>query len=110
MQNYPDDNSKINRIIELENEIKLLKEYLNLSDNMIKIKIVSVEKDVNFSLVAKNTDSFSSIESRLYHKYPKYRETENIFFFSGNKINRYRTIEENKIKNGDIILVKAIDD
>ncbi len=39
----------------------------------------------------------------LYEKYPKYTDTENFFVVGGNKINRNKTLEENNIKNNDII-------
>jgi len=39
----------------------------------------------------------------LYEKYPNYTETENFFVVGGKKINRSKSIEENNIKNNDII-------
>ena len=39
----------------------------------------------------------------LYEKYPNYKDTENYFLVNGNRINRNRTLEENKIKNNDIL-------
>ena len=97
--------------MELENEIKFFRKYYNFSkgEKLISIKFVSVEKDVDYSLITKNTERFSKIESILYEKYPKYMETENVFLTGGNRINRNRTLEDNKIKNGDILVVKAID-
>ena len=97
--------------MELENEIKLFREYLNFSkgEELISIKIVSIKKDVDYSIIIKNTETFSKIEYMLYNKFPKYIETENIFLAGGNRINRNRTLEDNKIKNGDILVVKAIE-
>ena len=111
LQNFPDCNSQINKIMELEDEIILFRKYYNFSkgEKLISIKFVSVEKDVDYSLITKNTERFPKIESILYEKYPKYMETENIFLTGGNKINRFRSLEDNKIKNGDILVIKAID-
>ena len=39
----------------------------------------------------------------IYEKYPKYTEGENFFIVNGTKINRGKTLEENNIKNNDII-------
>ena len=39
----------------------------------------------------------------IYEKYPKYRKTMNDFLVGENKINRNQTIEQNNIKNNDII-------
>ena len=113
LQNFPDSNSQINKIIELENEIKLFRKYYRFyeGEELISIKIVSVEKDVDYSLIIKNTEKFTKIGSILYEKYPKYIETENVFLCGGNRINIHKSLKENKIKNGDIIIiaVKEID-
>ena len=47
----------------------------------------------------------------LYDKYSKYVETDNFFVVNGTRINRNKTIEEDKIKNNDIItlIVNNID-
>ena len=97
--------------MELENEIEMFKKYLGFSEGekLISIKFNSVKKDVDYSLILKNTEWFSKIESMIYKKYPKYTETENFFLVSGNKINRNRTLEENKIKNNDVLTLSTID-
>jgi len=98
--------------MELENEIKMLKTYIGVSEaeELITIKFNSVKKDIDCSFIIKKTDNFSKLECMLYEKYPKYKETENFFLVGGNKINKSKTIEGNKIKNGDIIVVAVIDD
>ena len=96
--------------MELENEIKLFRKYYNFpkGEELISIKFVSVLKDVDYSIIIKNTDKFSKIEAIFYEKYPKYIETENFFMAGGNKINKHITLEGNKIKNGDVIVVAVI--
>ena len=39
----------------------------------------------------------------LYDKYPQYEDTETFFVVNGNRINRNKTLVQNKIKNNDII-------
>jgi len=94
-----------NNIIELQNEIKLFRTYYKLSNNekLISIKFISIFQDIDFSVIAKNTDDFSKIEKMLYDKYPKYIEFENYFLVNGNKINKNKTLEQNNIKNNDIL-------
>ena len=41
----------------------------------------------------------------LYEKYPEYLNSENNFNINGNKINKYQSIEFNKIENSDIIML-----
>ena len=45
----------------------------------------------------------------LYEKYPKYKDTENYFIVNGHKINRNRTVDENKIKNNDVLTLSIND-
>ena len=101
----PNNNLEGSNIIELENEIKLFRKYCNFSEGekLISIKFISSEKDIDYSLIIKNTEIFLKIECMLYEKYPKYTETENYFVVGGNKINRGKTLKQNNIKNNDII-------
>ena len=102
------DKIKINKIKELENEIKLFRTYYNFSSNekLISIKFISGNQDINFPTITKNTDYFSKIEQILYEKYPKYRDSENYFLVNGTKINKNKTLEENKIKNNDVLTLE----
>jgi hypothetical protein len=94
-----------NNIIELENEIKLFRTYYKFTDNekLISIKFISAEQDIDLTVIAKNTDDFSFVEKMLYDNYPAYKKFENYFIVNGNKINKNITLEENKIKNNDIL-------
>ena len=73
-------------------------------------KLISVifklnEEKLYYSIICKNTDTFSKIEKLLYDEYPGYKNLDNNFFVNGNKINRFETLEENKIYNSDIITI-----
>ena len=58
---------------------------------------------VNYTIPCKSTDLFVRLEERLYNDYPKYRNYETIFMVNTRRILRFKTLEENKIKSGDII-------
>ena len=77
---------------------------------MITIKFISTDQNINFSTVAKITDKFKKIEDIVYNKYPEYLEYENIFLVGGKKINRNKTLEENNIKDKDVLTLTKIDD
>ena len=64
---------------------------------------------INYSMACKTTDLFSSLEERLYQDYPNYRNIEKIFMVNTNRISRNKTLEENNIKNNDIISLFPID-
>ena len=106
LKNISNFNSKIK---ELENEIKLFKTYYHFSEGekLISIKFVSVNQDINFEIIAKNTEIFSKIEHILYEKYPKYIELENYFLVHGSKLNRHKSLKENKINNNDVITLEV---
>ena len=77
---------------------------------MISIKLISVDQKVNFSTYAKVNDKFRKIEEIVYDKYPEYQEYENFFLVNGKKVNRNKTLEENNIKDKDILTLSRIDD
>ena len=102
------DKIKENKTIELENEIKLFRTYYNFSSNekLISIKFISFDQVIDYTVITKNTDYFVKIEQILYEKYPQYRDSENYFLANGIKINKNRTLEENKIKNNDVLTLE----
>ena len=75
----------------------------------MSIIFISTSQDIHCSIICKNTDEFHRIEGELYKKYPEYSENENFFLLNGKKINRYKTLEENGIKNNDKIMLNVID-
>ena len=101
----------INRIKELEKEIEKFKAYCLLpGEELFTIKFISIDQKINYNTVAKNTDNFAKLESSLYDKYPKYKETENYFLVNGNKLNKHKTLVENKIKDNDILTLGIFDE
>ena len=64
---------------------------------------------INYSMACRTTDLFSSLEERLYQDFPNYRNIEKIFMVRANRISRDKTLEENNIKNNDIINIFPID-
>ena len=94
----------------------------NLSDNNKAIsfkpgdKIISVlfmtqgnQDIVNYSMPCKTTDLFVRLEERLYQDFPKYRNVETFFTVNTNRILRFKTLEQNKIKGNDIISLFTIE-
>ena len=82
---------------------------LSEDEKLLSVIFVSVDQKIHYSTICKNTDKFSKIENLLYDAYPEYIETENNFFVNGNKVNKYKSLENNKIKNNDIIILKKIE-
>ena len=101
-----------NRLKELEEEIKLFRKYYNFSDEekLISIKIISIDQQINYNTIAKNSEIFSKIEFDLYNKYEKYKFNENYFLVGGRKINRNLNLKDNNIKTDDIITLCKIEE
>ena len=105
------NNNYINKIKELEKEIEKYKNYCLLpGEKLITIKFISIDQSINFETFAKETDNIAKLEKSLYEKYPKYKDTENYFLVNGKKLNRNRTLEENQIKDNDILTLGVFDE
>ena len=118
------NNDEPSKIMELYEELRLKDKEINElkklnsryplelleGEKLISVIFTSTDKKIHYSIICKNTDTFSKIEKLLYDEFPGYKNSENIFTVNGNKINRYETLEENKIYNSDIITLKEKDE
>jgi len=64
---------------------------------------------VNYSMACRTTDLFADLEERLYQDSPNYRNVDKVFMVNANRISRNKTIEQNNIKNNDIISLFPIE-
>ena len=78
-------------------------------EKLMSVIIWSNNQEVHTSVICKNTDLFVNVELKVYEQYPKYKETENFFTVNGIKVNKYKTLDENKIKDNAIILLNTIE-
>ena len=120
---YESQNKKlVNENEKLIEENKQLKDKLvkNLDKNITSInpgeKIMTINfvsmgitDIVNYALSCKNTDLFVRLEEKLYKDFPKFKEYETSFEVNARKINRFKTLDENEIKNKDVINVFIVD-
>ncbi len=79
---------------------------LSEGEQLLSVIFVSSDQKIHYSTICKNTDNFSKIENMLYEVYPEYKKSENYFFVNEKKINKYKSLDFNKIKNNDIITLK----
>ena len=85
--------------------------YINPGEKIMTINFVSQgNQDItNYSLACKNTDLFVRLEEILYQDYPKFKDYETFFEVRTKRIKRFKTIEENDIRNNDVISVFRIE-
>jgi hypothetical protein len=127
-----DNNSLKEKIKILENNLKAKNNELqnllskNNNNNIINYKITSINpgeeilainfvsngvQDIgHYNLICKNTDLFVRLEERLYQEFPDFKNYETYFEVNTRRIKRFKTIEENNIKNNDIINVFRIEE
>jgi len=117
LKNY---NSELQKIINMKNdEINKLKSKLNENtieniqpgEKILAICFTSCDQKINnFALPCKDSELFVRIEEKLYDEYSEYKEKETYFMAGGNKIKRFKTLKENNIKSGSIIMLNIIDE
>ena len=101
------------KLIEKEEALKKMKlRYpfeIAEGEKIMTVNIISVEHNIIHSIICKNTHKFNYLENKIYEKYPELLESKNYFISCGNKINKYKTLEENKIIDNDIITFERLD-
>ena len=95
-----------------EKEIQEIKSNYHLSRGEKIISIIFSPMDQQFiqSFVCKNTDKFEKLEQLLYKEIPDYFKNEVQYFFvvNGLRIDRYKTLDENGIRNSSVIMFNKV--
>ena len=95
-----------NKDIEINNLKLQLQNKNNINVNfndIIAVHFISTDQRINYPITCLKTDTFASVEEKLYQKYEEYREKNNNFIAKGRLILRFKKICENNIENGDKI-------
>ena len=111
--------NNLNKNKELMEEIKLKENEINeikstiqkeikSDETIISVIFNSLDENILYSIICKNTDNFKEIEKKFYKKYPEYKNTKNCFISNGRAIDAAKNLNENKIKNSDIITFKLL--
>ena len=66
---------------------------------------MSANHDKIFPISCLNSDILVKFEEIFYIKYPEYKEYNTFLTVNGNPIKRFKSIEENGIKEGNDIIV-----
>ena len=84
---------------------------INPGEVVIAISFVSMgNQDIgHYAVVCKNTDLFIRLEEKLYDEYPDFKNYETYFEVKTKRIKRFKTLDENKIKNGDVINIFIVE-
>ena len=81
--------------------------HFSLEENEKLMCVVFRSIDYNFiePIICKNTHIFNQVENILYNRHGELKEELTFCLAGGSKVNIYKTLEENNIKDGTVILV-----
>ena len=109
--------NELQKLLDLKNkeieELKLINDPLynrKPGEKIFSINFTSIDQKIaNYSITCKNTDIFVRIEEQLYEDYPEYKDKETYFIKNGDKIKRFKSLDENNIKKNDVLMLYTYD-
>ena len=93
-------------------DLQKTEKLLDLTDNeigAITLYFLSSDQSINYAIRCKNTDKFNFIVNKMLEKEPSLLEKGFYFLCNGTKINEYKDVKDNKLKNGDKIIIQLFD-
>ena len=90
-------------------EVDDMKNFVDYNNIMV-INFISDDGMINQGIKCLKTELFAEVEEKLYKIYDKCRNTNNVFLHGGNIVLRFKTIEENNIKDADKILLQKFEE
>ena len=113
------DNNQISRIEEINSlykKIEQLKEKLSRypidlleGEKLMSVIFSSCDEKIQYSVICKNTEKLNRLVEKLFVAYPEYSDLNCYFISNGQKVNMYKTLDENKIQNNSVILLNKIE-
>ena len=114
-----DDNIVINKELNIKNQninnLKIEIQSLRLSakngdvnvrlNDLVSVTFKCLQPIVDYNVIGNKSDKFYTIEEKLYIEHPELMETDIFFMVNGGKINRFKTIQDNHLKNNDKIII-----
>lgn len=89
--------SKTNKNKELKNEM----------EGIMTVNFISSDESIFCSIPCKNTYKFDYVVKKFCEMNPEYKEFINyVFYIKGSRINKNKSLEENKINNNSLITFK----
>lgn len=102
-----DKNSQLSKKIkELEAKLSRYPFELLEGEKIMSVMVHSVSLNIYTSLICKNTDLFMNLEIKLYEEFPNAKRKNNYFTVKGQLVDRYKSLQENNIKENDVILLQ----
>ena len=90
-------------INDLKNQLENKERKKVYYNDILSVHFISLDQRINCAIKCLKTDTFAEVEEKLYQKYGEYRETNNNFTANGQIVLRFKSINDNHIKDGDTI-------
>ena len=87
---------------------KIISKLTGQNKDIIKVNFISTDQQINCSLECNKNEKFNKLENLLYKQYPQFNDPKTYFIVNGIKVEKDKTLEENKIKNNDTIMVNKV--
>ena len=78
------------------------------TDDKCIIQFISGDQHVNMFITCQTNDNFLILEEKLYSDFPDLKNKNIIFLANGNIIDRFITLEENRIGNDTTIIIQEM--
>ena len=94
-------------IEDLKEKLAILPFEISKGDKIISVILNSVDQKINYSLICKNNHKSDYLLEDLCKKIPYYNNKKSLIYFiaNGNNIDSSKTLDENHIKDNNIILI-----
>ena len=97
-------------LIKKDREISELNLYFppSLKERLMTLTIISKDEEIHFTTTCHKKDYLSKIKELLFEQYPEYKKDKNIFYLKDKKIGENKSLENNGVKDNDILLLKNL--
>ena len=82
------------------------------NEPIILLHFISTDQSINndIDIACEAFDGFSVVEDRLYQEFPDFKKKNICFLMDGSVIDRNANLEDNRIKDGCIIIINEFDE
>lgn len=75
------------------------------SKDLVSLIFESGDQLLKCGIICKNSDIFNTIVNKIFEREPRLKENFNYFLCNGNRVNEYKSIKDNNIKDGNVIIL-----
>ena len=98
-------------LLNKDKEISILKNNNSsyVGGKSFAISFESIDSRLKYPIICRNNTTIARLEEEVYNEFPDYKECNTYLTCNGETLKRFKTIEENKIKQGNVIIVNKIE-